>query len=93
MLMRLPNGELATNDAENDSIFGAHFHRVFNNPRPIDWPALDNINQRGVMEELDHPISGDDIKKSTTKLETSKSPGLNDVTPNSFKALNDENIN
>ena len=38
MWMRLPNGELATTDAENASIFGPHFHRVFNNHRLIDWP-------------------------------------------------------
>ena len=33
MGMRLPNGELATNDAENASVFGPHFHRVFKNHR------------------------------------------------------------
>ena len=29
--MRLPNRELATTDAENASVFGPHFHRVFKN--------------------------------------------------------------
>ena len=62
MWMRLPNGELATTDAENASVFGPHFHRVFNNHRPIDWPVLDKIKQIYVMDELDHPISWDEIK-------------------------------
>ena len=35
MRMRLPNGELATTDTENTSVFGPHFHRVFNNHRII----------------------------------------------------------
>ena len=44
------------------------------------------------MEELYHPISWDDIKKSTTKLANGKAPGLNGVQPNAFKALDDANI-
>ena len=77
MRIRLPNGELATTDTENASVFGPHFHRVFNNHRPIDWPVLDKIKQREVMDELDQPISWDDIKKATTKLANNKAPGLN----------------
>ena len=44
------------------------------------------------MDELDHPISWGEIKKSTTKLAEDKAPGLNSVPPNAFKALDDENI-
>ena len=50
MRMQLPNGELATTDTENASVFGLHFHRVFNNHRLIDWPVLDKIKQREVMD-------------------------------------------
>ena len=92
MRMRLPNGELATTDAENTYIFGPHFHRVFNNHIPIDWYVLDKINQREVMDELDQPISWDEINKSTTKLANDKAPGLNGVPPNVFKALGDANL-
>ena len=92
MQIHPPNGKMATTDAENASVFGPHFDRVFSNHRPIDWPVLDNIKQRDVTEKLDPPISQDDIKKATTKLANDKAPGLNGVPPNSFKALNDENI-
>ena len=44
--MRLPNGKLATTDAEKASVLGPHFHRVLNNHRPIYWPVLDKIKQR-----------------------------------------------
>ena len=84
MRMRLSNGELATTDAENASLFGPQFHRFFNNHRPIDWPVLDKIKQREVMDKLDQPISWDEIKKSTTKLVNDKAPGLNGVPLNAF---------
>ena len=65
MRMHLPNRELETTDAENSSIFGPHFHRVFNNHRPNDWPVLDKIKQRDVIEELYHPISWYEMEKAT----------------------------
>ena len=42
------------------------------------------------MDELDQPISWDYINKSTTNYV--KSPGLNDVPSNAFKALDDANL-
>ena len=60
MRMRLPNGELATTDAENASVFGPNFDRVFNNHRLIAWFVLNKIKQTDVMEELDPPISWND---------------------------------
>ena len=54
--MPLPNGELETTVAENASVFVAHFHRVFNNNRPIDWTVLDKIKQIEVMDKQDQPI-------------------------------------
>ena len=53
---------------------------------------LDKINQIDVMEELDHPITCYETKKVSTKLENDKIPGINDIPPNVFKALNDINI-
>ena len=44
------------------------------------------------MDELYQPISWDEIKKSTKKLANDKSPGLNGVPPNEFKALDDANL-
>ena len=90
--MRPPNGDLETTDAENASVFGPHFHRVFNNHIPIHWPVLDHIKQIEVMYKLDQPISWDEINKSATKLANNTAPGLNVVSPNAFKALDDENL-
>ena len=44
------------------------------------------------MDELDHSISWDEIKKATTKLANDKAPGLNSVPPDAFKSLADANL-
>jgi len=36
MSMHLENGELASNAKESMSVFGAHFHKVLSNHRPVD---------------------------------------------------------
>ena len=92
MLIQLTNGELATTDAEIASVFGPHFHRIFNNHIPIDWPVLDKIKQREVMDKLDQTISWEEINKSATKLANNKAPGLNGVPLNAFKALDNVNL-
>ena len=92
MQMQLTNGELATTDAENASVIVPQFHRVFNNNRLIDWTVLDKINQREVMDKLDQPSSWEEIKKAPTQLANDKSPGLNGVLPNAFKALDGANL-
>ena len=92
MQMRLTNGELETTDTENASVFGPHFHRVFNNYRQIDWPVLDKIKKREVTDELYQPISWDEKNKAITKLANDKAPGLNGIPPNVFKALDNTNL-
>ena len=45
-----------------------------------------------VIDKLDQPISWDEINKATTNLVNDKSPGLNGVSHNAFKALDDANL-
>ena len=44
------------------------------------------------MDELDHPISWDEINKATTKIANDKAPGLNVVPLNVFKPLDNTNL-
>ena len=53
MRMRLPNGKIATTDAENASILAQHFERVYIAHRPIVWCALDDIHQRDIILQID----------------------------------------
>ena len=92
MRLKLPSGKLATTDAENVSIMGPHLEKVFTNHRPIDWPVLLGIDQRSTLLELDANISWEELRRAITKLANGKSPGLNDVPPDAFKALTVDNL-
>ena len=53
MAMKLPNGNLATTDAENLEVFGPHFEQVYNNHRSIQQNAAKSIRQRTSLTSLD----------------------------------------
>ena len=44
------------------------------------------------MVELDTEITWEELKKAVTKLANGKSPGLNEVPPDAFKALSEQNL-
>ena len=87
MGLRLTNSELATTDAENAPVMGPHLEKVYRNHRPVDWTVLNEVPQLHLMLEIDTLISWEELKQTITKLSNSKSPGLNDVPPDAFKAL------
>ena len=63
MRFKLPNGNLAVTDAENASILGPHFERVYTNYRKIDWTVIDDILQLITMMELDTKITWEELRK------------------------------
>jgi hypothetical protein len=88
MAMKMPNGNIATNRKENISVFAPHFERVFNNHCPVDLTILNKIAQHPVLPELDLPISFDKVDAAINKLKDGKSPGLNDIPHEAYKAMN-----
>ena len=92
MQLRLPNGDLATADAKNASMMGPHLAKVYQAHRPVDFSVLQDLPQRLMMPELDAPITWADLKQAVSKLANGKSPGLNNVPPDAFKALDDVNL-
>ena len=81
MRMWLPNGKLSTIDNKNASILAPHFKRVYTAHIPITWDALDYINQRDIIFQIDKPIEWDEFMQAIRKLANEKSPGLNEVPP------------
>eukprot|EP00978_Attheya_sp_CCMP212_P046216 scaffold379605_cov24-Attheya_sp.AAC.1 len=73
--MRKPNGEIATNDAENAAVMGAHLKKVFNNHREIDPTILDEIRQRTSKTKLGDPPNLEEVKHALRKAANGKSPG------------------
>ena len=92
MRMRLPDGTLATTDAENASILAPQFERIYTRDRPITWEALDGIPTCDTVEGINESIKWEEVKFAVRKLANGKSPGLNYVPPDAFKALSNQNI-
>ncbi len=57
MLVRLENGELASNAKEHMSVFGMQFHTVLNNHRPVNSTVLDLIKQKPCLTTIDTPMT------------------------------------
>ena len=92
MRLKLPCGKLASTDAENASVMGPHCEAVYTNHRNVAWRALSAILQRADLLELDDAITWDELRRAVAKLKNGKSPGLNDVPPDAFKALTEKNL-
>ena len=87
MRLMLPTGILASTDAENASVMGPNFEKVYTNHRHVAWDALIAISQREEMIELDSEITWEELQQAIAKLKNGKAPGLNDVPPDAFKSL------
>ena len=92
MRLCLPNGELASTDKQNASVMGPHLSKVYPNHRPVIWEVTEDIEQRDTVPDIDHYIKWEEIKLAIAKLANVKSPRLNDVPPDAFKALSNQNI-
>jgi hypothetical protein len=88
MAMKMLDDNVAANGKENLSVFGPHFEHVFNNHRPFNLTILGEIAQRPVLLELDLPISFEEVGTAINKLKSGKSPGLNGIPPEAYKAMN-----
>ena len=92
MILCLPSGDLASNDVQNASVMVPHLSKVYSNHRPVTWEVTNGIEQRYTVPDIDHSIKWEEIKLAIAKLANEKSPGLNDVPPDAFKALSNQNI-
>ena len=54
--MQLPDGNTAITDNKNASLLGPQFAKVFCTDFPVEWSALDEARQRGVMQDVYQPI-------------------------------------
>ena len=81
MQLMLPTGTLASTDAENESVMGPHFEKVYTNHQQVVWDALVAIPQRSEMIELDSEITWEELQQAIAKLKNGKAPGLNESHP------------
>ena len=69
-------------------LLGPQFDRVYNNHRPINLSVLDNVPQCPTLLNIDSPITFEEINVAIYKLKNGKSPGLNNILPEAYKAMN-----
>ena len=69
-----------------------HLEKVYRNSRPVEWSELQEILQLTSMLEINTLISWEELKQAVTNLSNGKSPGLNEVPPDAFKALDNQNL-
>ena len=90
--MGIPSGDLAKTDKENAKVFAKHFGKVLNNKKIIHNNVLNDTYSREVMSKLYVPPSWKEFTEAVNDLTNDKSPGLNGVPPNAFKAMSPKNL-
>ncbi len=86
--MKMADGKIATNGKENIAVFSPHFEGVFNNRRPVDLTILTDVPQRPTLHDLDLPITYKEVDAVINKFKNEKSPGLNGIPQEAYKAMN-----
>ena len=91
MKFRNEQGKIATSDTENTRLAGEHFTKVFNRNAEIDLEYIHRMLRKAILFELADPISFIEFTQAINKLTWHKSSGINRVSPNMLKTLDDEN--
>ena len=90
--LRLPSGDFSETDEENSKVSAKHIRKVLNNKKSIHNNVLNDIESREVMSELDVPPSWKEFTEAVNDLTNDKSPVLNGVPPDAFKAMSPKNL-
>jgi hypothetical protein len=88
---RKDDGSIATTDEENIAVLEAHFTKVFNNCKNVNFDILDKLKKHPTLFKHDYDISYTEFEVALESLANNKSPGENEVSHNLIKALDDNN--
>jgi len=91
MKFRNEQGKIAILDTENTRLAGEHFTKVFNRNAEVDLEYVNRIPRKITLFELADPISFVEFTEAVNKLTWHKSPGMNGVSPNMLKTLDNKN--
>ena len=85
-MMRKRDGTRATTSEENASVFAEHFEKLYGHEASYDPSVIDLLPQRGVVPDLEHPPSDEEIRHAVKRLNDT-APGKSGVAAPLFKAL------
>ena len=91
MKFRNEQGKIAISDTENVRLADEHFTKVFNRDAEVDMDYIHQTPRKATLFELANSISFVEFIQAVDKLTWHKSPGINGVSPNMIKTLDDEN--
>ena len=92
MAIKRKDGKLSTNDKEHMKVFKPHLEKLYNSNRPIYANAAEFIKLRETEHCLSRDIGWHEFLRAITYLKNDKAPGLNGVTPNAFKCMDERNL-
>ena len=82
---------MSESNEENLGLLSLHFQEVFNSKVNIDWEVLNDSCQKSVNNNINSSLSWKEFTIAINKLTLYKAPGLNGISPNAIKVLNDDN--
>ena len=86
------DGSFTSNEKEIILILTEHFIKVYNSEVIIDWTVLDYLEDKPMKMSLNEALTFLEFKNAIKILTLHKAPGLNGVSPNAIKALDDDNM-
>ena len=92
MIFKNSDGTFTTTDSEKMFKLKTHFHTVYNSKVMIDWDRLKELEHKSSRDDLGLPLSYLEFLDAIKKFILHKAGGLNGISPNAIKALNEENM-
>ena len=91
-IMRFANedGTFKTSDEEVVEVLSNKFHDVYNRNVSMDWSILEKIKKKPALNQLNNSLTRMEFNQAIKKI-LNKAPGLNGVSPNATKDLDDKN--
>ena len=90
MSFRLPNGKRSKRDSKHMSVLRPHFSKTFDNKQSIDQTVLEENRSRQVQYDIAGELTYEEFENAIRSLNNHTSPGLNGITSEQIKALDDD---
>ena len=86
------DGSIAISDKQNTKLAAEYFNKVFNRDEEVDWEYIQSKKCKPTVDNLADSINFIKFSAVIDKLSWHKAPGINGVSPNMIKALNNDNM-
>ena len=78
-------GTLLTDKTDIQKRWTEHFDTLLNRPSTIDQSAIDEMEQRPMVDKLAEPPTEKEVAEAIQKLQPNKAPGPDGISPEVYK--------